>query len=400
MDHSEPVASGIRMEWAQKWWTWNATVVAFVLQVALGLTSVTFTSKQRLPIRHDTCISCCGQCGRKAQSKTANENFAQGLFVMVLVVLLSSVGFISYWNWTGDMSITLVKGSASDSSQDHAESKRIIGIEAVVSFLLLLLLTLGSYLHRWKNKSVVNDLNRKFRTLYQSHPGPLDALRWLKPWDRYGRLIAKQAFELLALGLLWLNLRPFNHTLHNDGFDNRIGKSIASIASILPAVVCVLVSAEMAINFSFVSLSLTTLNRTLDTIVHFTPDVESMTITTTSPQATNFRRIESITRTRVGKFRNLIVLYDELGDTALALLEFYSPILLLIIGIHFVLFTLQLYLSYREMSGSTSDTVCADELGHIFLSLLSVVSSAVQIIFVLHTTASFNQKVRLSLAID
>ncbi|XP_058122750.1 uncharacterized protein LOC131293687 [Anopheles ziemanni] len=321
------------MEWAQKWWTWNATVVAFVLQVALGLVSVTFTSKQGLAIWHDSCISGCGQCGRKPQPKTANENFVQRFFVMVLVVLLSSVGFISYWNWSGDMSLI--------------------------------------------------------------HPGPLDALRWLKPWDQYGRLIAKQTFELVALGLLWLNLRPFSGTLDNDGVDNRIGKSIASIASILPAVVCVLVSAEMAINFSFVALSLTTLNRTLDNIVHFTPDGDTTTIPTTSPQATNFRMIESTTSTRVGEFRNLIMLYDKIGDTALSLLEFYSPILLLIIGIHFVLFTLQLYLSYRGMSGNTSDTVCAEHLGHIFLSLLSVVSSAVQIIFVVDTTASFHQKVSI-----
>uniref|UniRef100_A0A182NN91 Gustatory receptor n=1 Tax=Anopheles dirus TaxID=7168 RepID=A0A182NN91_9DIPT len=321
------------MEWARKWWTANATLVASALQVLFGMRPVTFVERV-----------LSGPCGtvpdrlRMVDSATAKEGAGRGFFTMVVVLLVSCVAFSAFWHWCDEMALTQGVNVVSD-APIYAKSKRAFSIEVIVSSALPLLVAAGIYLYRWTNRAMIRAFNRNFRTLYRGHQPSRSSHRQHCAWERYGRLATKQAFEVMALGVLWLNLKPFSHSEHGrDAGDYHVGKLISSMGSMLPAVVCLLVSSEMGINFSFIALALTTLNWSLESFARRYSTGASAVKTNghSINKGYGFRRIRSDE-----DLRKLIKQYDELGHFATDMMLFYSPIFLLIIGMHFVMFTLQ-----------------------------------------------------------
>ncbi|XP_052873287.1 uncharacterized protein LOC128278598 [Anopheles cruzii] len=248
----------------------------------------------------------------------------------------------------------------------------------------------GIYYHRLKDGSMVRSLNQKLKWLYLRNCVSQNFVHhWSASsrWDRYGRLIAKQTIELMALCVLWANL--------SDTRYETSGIIISSLMSILPATICLLISVEMGIIFSFMALSLTDLNRSLDRLVVGHTSNKPATFgrhDRTRNENCLLRESPRFGRAGNNMLCNLIMQYDKLVDVAAIVVQFYSPALLLIIGMHFVQFTMQLFLCYGKMSSTTSESVNNDKLGQTLLPLVSAAASLIQMFFIIDTTADFNRK--------
>uniref|UniRef100_A0A182PNG4 Gustatory receptor n=1 Tax=Anopheles epiroticus TaxID=199890 RepID=A0A182PNG4_9DIPT len=356
------------MEWARKWCLVNGFLVASALRVVFGLQTIIFV--ERTLTNADRRGTSCWT--RFSNFATAHDGGVRELFMMIVVLLSSCVGFgCTYWHWSDETSLTNGIIAPNDCpSQNCAKSKQAFNMEVIIAFALPLLVTVSIYLYRWNSRAMIGSLNRSFRFIY-NHQKFHHSQRQCCAWDQYGRLVMKQVFEVMALGVLWLNLRPLSRTKYGDDVeDYRVGKLIASMGSMLPAVVCLLVSIEMGINFSFIARTLTTLNWFLDSLVRHN-DTNSFTKPT---QVKHIRYLNVIpnkgeisTRNSLRKF---IAEYDELGHFTVEMVAFYSPSLLLILGMHFVLFTMQVsdVAIYFSMPFTTSKT-----LPHFTLLLSKVV---------------------------
>ncbi|EDO63517.1 AGAP004716-PA [Anopheles gambiae str. PEST] len=331
------------MEWARKWWLANAFMVPSVLRVLFGLPAV-IVVQQTLTFPGSV-------SGRISNFATAHPGAFRGLFTMMVLLLSSCVGFGTYWHWSDETSLTNGIIASSDCrSQNCAKSKRAFSMEVIVAFVLPLLVTVNIYLYRWNNRAMIADLNRNFRCIYDSHQHSLHAQRQYCFWDQYGRLVMKQLFEVMALGVLWLNLRPLNHTEEGGNVDNYwIRKLISSMAAMLPAVVCVLVSIEMGIIFSFIARTLTILNWSLDSWVRCSCADNGLKRLRKSTLIQHLQASDEwspYTMDIRGYLRKCIAKYDELCQFMLEIVQFYSSNLLLIIGMHFILFTMQVCVKY------------------------------------------------------
>uniref|UniRef100_A0A182YI70 Uncharacterized protein n=1 Tax=Anopheles stephensi TaxID=30069 RepID=A0A182YI70_ANOST len=372
------------MDWARKWWKANAFLVAFMLRVLFGAQAVIFAertaSNHHSPADRSLRSVVVARWRRISNFTTASEGAARGLFTMMVVLLSSAVGFGTYWHWSDELALTNgIIASSNCRSQGCSKSKRAFRMDVIGGFALPLLVTVCIYLARWNNRALIRELNRNRKTIYHSQQ------KWQGGfWEQYGRLATKQLFEVMALGILWLNLRPFSHMKPSDSDteDYHVGKLISSMASMVPATVCLLVSIEMGLNFSLLARGLSSFNVAHSAFVRSIP-----------VPAGGVGQCSACKTAKRSYLRNLVVQFDELGQFAVEMVQFYSPILLAIVGMHFVLFTMQLFLCYRQMSRTTSDSVNLNQLGQTLLPMLSAIASAGQIIFLVDIAADFNGKV-------
>uniref|UniRef100_A0A182K282 Gustatory receptor n=1 Tax=Anopheles christyi TaxID=43041 RepID=A0A182K282_9DIPT len=345
MHHSSSICLTVHMVWARKWWLANAFLVASTLRILFGLPAIIFVERTLANADRRT-VSCRKRISNFAM---AHDGAVRALFTMMVVLLASCVGFGTYWHWYDKTSLTKGIIASSDcTSQSCAKSKRAFNMEVIVAFALPLLVTVSIYVHRWNNRAMIGGLNSRFRFIYDNHQKSHHSQRQCCFWDQYGRLALKQVFEVMALGVLWLNLKPLNDTEQDRNVeDYRIGKLISSMGSMLPAVVCLLVSIEMGINFSFIARTLTTLNWSVDSLVR---SCQSDSVRKKVKHGTKLELIEEVHAANEysscnvdfhGYFRKLIAAYDKLGHVMEDMVQLYSPNLLLIIGMHFVLFTMQ-----------------------------------------------------------
>uniref|UniRef100_A0A4Y0BM31 Gustatory receptor n=1 Tax=Anopheles funestus TaxID=62324 RepID=A0A4Y0BM31_ANOFN len=334
------------MAWTHKWWKANAFLVASTLRVLVGVQRVIFAEPASSSNRG------CNKEGRRISNfATATEGTARGLFTMMVVLLSSCVGFGTYWHWSDEMALTNdIIASSNCHNQNCAKSKRALRMEVIGGFALPLLVTVCIYLYRWNNRAMIRSLNRNFKTIYHSQQNSRDD-QWEggSGWEQYGRLATKQVFEVMALGVLWVNLKPFSHIKHDgDTRDYHVGKLISSMVSMLPAIVCLLVSIEMGINFSLLARRLSALNLSLDCLVHCISvndymkrvNHEANVVQTQYMQGIN-NSLSCNTNNKRSYLRNLIIQFDEIGQFTVDMVQFYAPMLLHIIGMHFVLFTMQ-----------------------------------------------------------
>uniref|UniRef100_A0A182SQQ8 Gustatory receptor n=1 Tax=Anopheles maculatus TaxID=74869 RepID=A0A182SQQ8_9DIPT len=377
------------MQWASKWWKANAFLVALMLRVLFGAQAVIFADRTSSNHSHGTARSAVARWRRISNFATASEGAARGLFTSMVVLLSSCVGFGTYWHWSDEMALTNgIIASSNWHCPGCTKSKRALRMDVIGGFALPLLVTVCIYLYRWNNRATIRDLNRNFKTIRDSQQMRQNH-RWQGCfWERYGRLATKQMFEVMALGVLWLNLRPFSHMKPDiDAGDHHVGKLISSMASMLPASVCLLVSIEMGINFSLLARGLSTLNVSLHSFVRSIP--------AGGAGGDVIRRVNQSASCKAATrsyLRNLVMQFDEQGQFAVETVQFYAPILLAIVGMHFVLFTMQLFLCYRQMSRTTSDSMNINQLGPTLLAMLSAIASAGQIIFLVDIAADFNGK--------
>ncbi|XP_052898582.1 uncharacterized protein LOC128305254 [Anopheles moucheti] len=401
------------MAWAHKWWKANAFLAVAALRFLFGVQPVIFVDRASSSNR-----GCRKQKGhartvrtrwrRIFNFETASEGAARGLFTMMVVLLSSCVGFSAYWHWSDEMALTNgIIASSNCHNQNCAKSKRALSMEVIGGFALPLLVTVSIYLYRWNNRPLIRSLNRNSETIYRSQPNCWDDQRRGSSWKQYGRLATKQVFEVMALGVLWLNLRPFSHTKQDgDDGDYHVGKLISSIASMLPAIVCLLVSIEMGINFSSLARRLNTLNVSLNNFIRCIcvgDCMKRVNPDTNVIQTQYMHRISNDLSCKPNKrnyLRHLILQYDVLGQYTVDVVQFYAPILLSIVGMHFVLLTMQLFLCYRQMSRTTSDSVNINQLGQTLLPMLSAISSAGQIMFLVDIAAEFNRKLDDGTVVD
>ncbi|XP_050074714.1 uncharacterized protein LOC126562297 [Anopheles maculipalpis] len=379
------------MECARKWWKANAFLVALMLRVLFGTQAVIFaertSSNHSLGDQHSR--SVVARWRRISNFASASEGAAaRGLFTMMVVLLSSCVGFGTYWHWSDEMALTNgIIASSSCRSQGCTKSKRAFRMDVIGGFALPVLVTVCIYLYRWNNSATIRGLNRNFKTICHSQQKWREHRRQGSFWEQYGRLATKQMFEVMALGILWINLRPFSHMQHDsDVEDYHVGKLISSMASMFPATVCLLVSIEMGINFSLLARGLNTLNVSFDSFVRSIPAVG------VGDAIRRFDRSAACKTAKRTYLRNLVMQFDEQGQFTVEMVQFYAPILLAIVGMHFVLFTMQLFLCYRQMSRTTSDSMNINQLGQTLLPMLSAIGSAGQIIFLVDIAADFNGK--------
>uniref|UniRef100_A0A182WAU5 Gustatory receptor n=1 Tax=Anopheles minimus TaxID=112268 RepID=A0A182WAU5_9DIPT len=342
---------------AHMWWKANAFLVALTLRVLFSIQPVIFAERASSPNggckdQSRPSASARTRWRRISNFATANEGAARRLFTMMVVLLLSCVGFGTYWHWSDEMALTNgIIASSNCHQQNCAKSKRALRMEVIGGFALPLLVTVAIYLYRWDNRAMIRSLNRNFKTIYHSQQNGRDGQWQRSCWEQYGQLATKQVFEVMALAVLWLNLRPFSHTKHaGDGGDYHVGKLISSTASMLPAIVCLLVSIEMGINFSLLTRTLSTLNMSLNCYVRCISDGDYRKRVNRGNNMMQAQYIHRTNRSMTGKtkkcsyLRNLVVQFDELGQFMVDMVEFYAPVLLCIIGMHFVLFTMQVCL--------------------------------------------------------
>ncbi|XP_058065771.1 uncharacterized protein LOC131215400 [Anopheles bellator] len=360
------------MNRARKLWMINAWAVAYLLRNVFCLPCVTISYPR-------------GKLVTKP-SKIAHR-VLQGLKFVLLIV---SIGIGGYWN------LSLTFSSYGSQLLESTVSQRFFEIEKVVSYGLPLLVMVGIYYHRMKNGSMVRRLNQELKLLALRAGASQNFVQnWStsSKWDRYGRLIVKQTIELIALCVLWANL---SDTRCEASGQMNVSIIISSLMSILPATILLLVSVEMGIIFSFMALSLANLNRSLDRFVVGRTPIEPGTFglhDRTRHEDTLLRESARFGAAGNKVLRNLIMQYDKLVDVVAIVVQFYSPTLLLIIGMHFVQFTMQLFLCYGKMSSTTSESVNNDKLGQTLLPLVSAAASLIQMFFIIDTTADFNRKI-------
>ncbi|XP_053666200.1 uncharacterized protein LOC128715342 [Anopheles marshallii] len=376
------------MAWAHRWWKANAFLVVSALRFLFGAQAVIFADRASSSNR-----DCRNREGRPLIVGTrwrrifnfaaASEGAACRLFTMTVVLLSSCVGFGTYWHWSDEMALTNgVIASSNCHNQNCAKSKRAFSMEVIGGFALPLLVTVSIYLYRWNNRPLIRSLNRNSETIYHSQQNYRNDQRRDNSWKLYIRLVTKQVFEVVSLGVLWLNLRPFSHIKQDgDDGDYHVGKLISSMASMLPATVCLLVSIEMGINFSSLARRLSTLNVSLNYFVRCICVSDD-----------RINKSLSCKPNKRSYLRHLVLQYDALGQYTVDVVQFYAPILLSIVGMHFVLLTMQLFLCYRQMSRTTSDSMNINQLGQTLLPMLSAITSAGQIMFLVDIAADFNRK--------
>ncbi|XP_053674025.1 uncharacterized protein LOC128724322 [Anopheles nili] len=324
---------------------------------------------------------------------------ACGIIPMVVILLTSCVGLSTYWMyWTEE--IFLKMHIATPKPPHNVESGAPVSSfisKVFVSYALPVLVTLSIYYHRWQMRPMIRTFNYDFTALYCSHRNRqkryTNGLPASGTLGQYIRLATKQIFEVIALGVLCINLKTYEDIEHSDGENFQVGKLISTIGFMLPAIVCLLVSFEMGINFSFIAIALNALNSSLEAFASSSTAHVCQTVQYMRGKVRS--RNETVPRTADSKgvyLRQLVMQYDNLGRVVADMVQVYSPILLTVIGMHFVRFTVQLFLCYRHMSRTSSELANINQLGQTLVLLLSSITSAVQIIFLVDTAADFSQQ--------
>ncbi|XP_035788594.1 uncharacterized protein LOC118464928 [Anopheles albimanus] len=308
-----------------QWVAANAAVIA-IMQNIIGLPSIT--------INHDQL--CCFQ-GRSNNWKwkcLSNASVFRGLLTVVFLLISPLNGFFSMDRNNGsskNTSFVEIKNSRNVTRNDF-------DLELIISYSLMLVTSVCIYIHRWINIKAVIGLNYDFKLLYQN----IDLQGYVASrLDRCGHLVGKQSFGVMSLCVLWMNLYQLNDMASIDAYFY-VRKFVESIGMWLPALICLLVSLEMSINFYYITIKLSALNRSLNLIFrYYRHKLRNQHKYFEHSQNYQLEKSKLCGTETNAYLSNAIQQLHKLVDTTVVLVQFYSPILLLILGMHFVRFIMQ-----------------------------------------------------------
>ncbi|XP_055590437.1 uncharacterized protein LOC129742552 [Uranotaenia lowii] len=279
------------------------------------------------------------------------------------------------------------RGSKVENYRHRTNRWTLMGLGLNLARLLVVSVILGSGILSFAN-SIVNYLQAAGRSGYIRQLIAL-VIIWCNSEISFQSTIVLlfiALYETFALTVVWITMNP-----HRDGYG--LYDWFVSMTFLAPVAICSLFAARYCVNFLTLNCIMDRLNQDLRRQVRrFQRRMHVAAVEDISA----YKFAAHAEHELGAHLDRLIIEYDKLYDLVMAIIEMYSPTIVLLLALDFVQVTFQMYMFYCDL---TYVALRDDGLSEAISSIVSAMLSYIEIALMVVCTSKYTDEVQKSIRI-